>query len=195
MTSPLLLHRNSRCNSRSSARSRQRQSDPLAIPISSRHSSGAALPIVLLIASMMLVTSAAWFETSLATARASTNLRDTLQAFHAADSALTLCARAVATGNPAAIDAVATEPSGWQSESTFTAGAITPISTWPGSIAPPQCLAEPWSLSARPEAKAWLLTARGYGASKDSQAWLQMELVVEDDRTERHWRRVVARPF
>jgi Tfp pilus assembly protein PilX len=53
------------------------------------------LPIVLLISTMMLVTSAAWFETSLAAARGTTNVRDYLQAFHAADSALTLCARSV----------------------------------------------------------------------------------------------------
>lgn len=35
---------------------------------------GAALPIVLLISSMMLVTSAAWFEASLAASRGAANL-------------------------------------------------------------------------------------------------------------------------
>src|SRR3954447_23892550 len=65
-----------------------------------RHSSrarhrGVVLPIVLLMSAMMLTTSAVWFETSLAATRAAANVRDYLQAFHAADSALTSCARSV----------------------------------------------------------------------------------------------------
>jgi hypothetical protein len=157
---------------------------------------GAALPIVLLISSMMLVTSAAWFEASLAASRAAANLRETLQAFHAADSALTLCARAALSGNaPTGEIAVAAEPAGWKLESTFSAGAFTPIAQWPGSVAPPQCLLEAWRLTARPEAKAYLLTARGFGRTMESQVWLQLELVVDGEKIERHWRRVAARPF
>ncbi len=57
--------------------------------------SGVVLPIVLLISAMMLATPAVWFETSLAAARSATNVRDYLQAFHAADSALISCARSV----------------------------------------------------------------------------------------------------
>ncbi|WP_144158274.1 PilX N-terminal domain-containing pilus assembly protein [Paraburkholderia sp. BCC1885] len=162
---------------------------------SQRRIRGAALPIVLLIASMMLVTSAAWFETSLASARASANLRDALQAFHAADSALTLCVGAVVAGNAPVTAAVATEPTGWKFEPTFTSGAFTPIAAWPGSAAPPQCLVEAWRLSARPEAKGYLLTARGFGGSRESQAWLQLEFVMAGDKTEQHWRRIAARPF
>jgi hypothetical protein len=158
-------------------------------------SRGAALPIVLMISSMMLITSAAWFETSLAAARASTNLRDALQAFHAADSALTLCARAVAAGTAPVATAVATEPTGWKLEPTFAAGAFAPVASWPGSASAPQCLAEAWRLSARPEVKAYLLTARGFGRTLESQAWVQLELVVDGDKTEWHWRRVAARPF
>src|SRR6185437_14813036 len=65
-----------------------------------RHSSrarhrGVVLPIVLLMSAMMLTTSAVWFETSLAATRAAANVRDYLQALHAADSALTSCARRV----------------------------------------------------------------------------------------------------
>lgn len=156
---------------------------------------GAALPIVLLISSMMLITSAAWFETSLAAARASANLRDALQAFHAADSALTLCARAVAAGTAPVTTAVATEPAGWKLEPTFAAGAFAPVATWPGSAAAPQCLAEAWRLSTRPEVRAYLLTARGFGRTLESQAWLQLELVMDGDKIEQHWRRVTARPF
>ena len=156
---------------------------------------GAALPIVLLISSMMLITSAAWFETSLAAARASANLRDALQAFHAADSALTLCARAVAAGTAPVTTAVATEPTGWKLEQTFASGAFAPVASWPGSASAPQCLAEAWRLSMRPEVRAYLLTARGFGRTLESQAWVQLELVVDGDKTEQHWRRVTARPF
>ncbi len=171
------------------------QRTPRAASMRPRRACGAALPIVLLISSMMLVTSAAWFETSLAAVRASANLRDALQAFHAADSALTLCARAVATGSAPVRSAVLTEPMAWKIESTFIGNAYTPIAIWPGSVAPPQCLAEAWRLNTRPEAQAWLLTARGCGATVDSQAWVQMQLVVEGGKTEQHWRRIAARPF
>ena len=106
-----------------------------------RHS-GVVLPIVLLISAMMLATSAVWFETSLAAARAATNVRDYLQAFHAADSALNLCSRSViAAGSEAtAAPPVASgEPTQWKLESAFEAGAIMPIAQWPGSLRAPQC--------------------------------------------------------
>jgi hypothetical protein len=97
---------------RTHAKRRQRQNEPqrsrvrLHVRVRSRgtdrsahaspgHESGVVLPIVLLISAMMLATSAVWFKTSLAAARSATNVRDYLQAFHAADSALNLCARSV----------------------------------------------------------------------------------------------------
>lgn len=162
-----------------------------------RHS-GVVLPIVLLISAMMLATSAVWFETSLAAARAATNVRDYLQAFHAADSALNLCSRSViAAGSEAtAAPPVASgEPTQWKLESAFEAGAIMPIAQWPGSLRAPQCLIEAWRLAARADARAYLLTSRGFGRTSESQVWLQMELVIDGDAIERHWRRVAARPF
>ncbi|MFP4847747.1 hypothetical protein [Paraburkholderia sp. BR14264] len=155
------------------------------------------LAIVLLISAMMLATSAIWFETSLAAARAATNTRDFLQAFHAADSALSLCERNVRSAPGDAPNAPLTsgEPVQWRLETAFDAGAITPVSQWPGSSRAPQCLIEPWRLASRPNASAYLLTARGFGQSSESQVWLQMELVTEDGAIERHWRRVAARPF
>jgi Tfp pilus assembly protein PilX len=155
------------------------------------------LPVVLLIASMMLTTSAAWFEASLAAARGVADLRDTLQAFHAADSALTICAQAVLAGTAPVTARVAngTEPVTWKLAAAFAAGAFAPFAQWPGSARPPQCLVEAWRLSARPEVPAYLVTARGFGRNEESQAWLQVELVVDGDTVERHWRRVAARPF
>jgi hypothetical protein len=160
--------------------------------------SGVVLPIVLLMSAMMLGTSAAWFETSLAAARGGTNVRDYLQAFHAADSALTLCARSVvsADGMQSTAPPLASgEPAQWKLESAFEAGAIEPVAQWPGSLRAPQCLVEAWRLATRSAARAYLLTSRGFGRTKESQVWLQMELVIEGERVERHWRRVVTRPF
>ncbi len=158
--------------------------------------SGAVLPIVLLISAMMLTTSAAWFETSLAAARAATNVRDYLQAFHAADSALLLCARsAIAAASMAPTPAAPGEPTQWKLESAFEAGAVAPVAQWPGSLRAPQCLIEAWRLGTRADARAYLLTSRGFGRTKESQVWLQMELVIEGEKVERHWRHVAARPF
>ncbi|WP_407070646.1 pilus assembly PilX family protein [Paraburkholderia rhynchosiae] len=156
------------------------------------------LPIVLLISAMLLATSAAWFETSLAAARSATNVRDYLQAFHAADSALTLCATSAiaSTGIGVVASPPATrEPTQWQLEAAFEAAAVAPVAVWPGSLRAPQCMAETWRLAGRPDARGYLLTSRGFGKTKDSQVWLQMELVIDGDKIERHWRRVAARPF
>jgi Tfp pilus assembly protein PilX len=202
---------------RTHAKRRQRQNEPqrsrvrLHVRVRSRgtdrsahaspgHESGVVLPIVLLISAMMLATSAVWFKTSLAAARSATNVRDYLQAFHAADSALNLCARSViAAGADAAAapPAASGEPAQWKLQSAFDAGAVTPIAQWPGSARAPQCLIEAWSLSTRAEAHAYLLTSRGFGRTSESQVWLQMELVIGGDgeAVERHWRRVAAKPF
>lgn len=156
---------------------------------------GAALPVVLLITSMMLATSAAWFESMFTAASSATNLRDYLQAFHAADSALLLCADRVSPEGAGAVPAVTGEPTGWMREAAFVAGAIPPVAQWPRSGRPPECLTEGWRLAGRPETKAYLLTARGFGAAPDTQVWLQMQIVMDGGKTERHWRRVAARPF
>ncbi|MFC0695125.1 pilus assembly PilX family protein [Paraburkholderia humisilvae] len=157
---------------------------------------GAALPVVLILSSMMLATSAAWFETSVASARAAANLHDQLVAFHAADSALMLCAqRVLADQSPSAEPAADGEPVTWKLPATFGAAAFTPIAKWQGSFAPPQCVIEAWRLATRPSTRAWLITSRGYGSTQDAQAWLQLQLVVDNGMVERHWRRVAARPF
>ncbi|HXZ09881.1 MAG TPA: pilus assembly protein [Paraburkholderia sp.] len=160
-----------------------------------RHARGVALPLVLLISSMMLATSAVWFETTLMSARGNTNTHDYLQAFHAADSALTLCARTITADFEPPLSLLVEEPTSWKNEATFEANAFTAAAQWPGSGRAPQCLIEPWRLISRPEAQAFLITARGFGATTDTQVWLQLEVVLAGERMERHWRRVAARPF
>jgi Tfp pilus assembly protein PilX len=154
-----------------------------------------ALPIVLMISSMMLATSSAWLETSTANIRRTANLHDYLQAFHAADGALELCARALRAGVAPTVPAVGREPAEWKRAGAFDGPfAFVPRAQWPGSARAPQCLIEAWTLAGRPQARAYLLTARGFGAGQATQAWLQLEVVFEPGAApEAHWRRVVAR--
>ncbi|MFX1673139.1 hypothetical protein PWR63_12840 [Paraburkholderia sp. A2WS-5] len=158
---------------------------------------GTALPVVLLIVSMMLATSAAWFEGVLFAVRNTSAVIDQMQSFRAADAALVLCSRALVDGATIALPTPAQsgEPQDWRRQQAFEARATTPVGSWPGSARPPQCLVEAWRIEARPAVRAFLVTARGFGATDDAQSWLQMQLVVEGMRIERHWRRVVAQPF
>jgi len=164
------------------------------------HMRGIALPIVLLIAAMMLATSAAWFEQSITSGRNASGMYDHLLAFHAADSALTVCARSLVTGSMQGIPAAEGEPVGWRSQTAFEASAIAPFASWPTSLSAraPQCLIETWTLTNRTDrkdARAYLVTARGFGRNADAQAWLQLQLVIDGNVVEKHWRRVAARPF
>jgi len=162
-----------------------------------RRARGVVLPVVLVMASMMLVTSAAWFETALLEARNASLIADHLQAFHAADAALLLCTRALSNGSMFAppLPEQSGEPDGWRRQGTFEAQAAAPAAAWSGSVRPPQCLVEAWRIDSRPDVRAFVVTARGFGAGEDTQSWLQAQLVFEGARVEKHWRRVVARPF
>jgi len=162
---------------------------------------GVALPVVLLITSIMLVTSAAWFEAALLARRNADAVADHLQSFHAADAALVLCSRALTDGSLAAPAAVTQsgEPQAWQQQEGFERQAVTPVAAWAGSGRAPQCFVEAWRIDSRPLARVYLVTARGFGVSAETQSWLQDQLVIEGsgeaERVEHHWRRVAARPF
>jgi Tfp pilus assembly protein PilX len=166
----------------------------------SRRMQGAALPIVLLIAALMLATSAAWFEQSIGSARNAVGMADHLLAFHAADAALMICARNIVTGSTQSMAAGEGEPAGWRSQAVFDANAFAPFASWPASLSSraPQCLIEAWALTNRADstdARAYLVTARGFGRNADTQTWLQMQVVIDGDKVEQHWRRVAARPY
>lgn len=162
-----------------------------------RRARGVALPIVLVMVSMMLVTSAAWFDASLLEARNASHIADHLQAFHAADAALLLCTRALANGSIFAppLPDQSGEPDGWRRQGTFEAQAFAPVAAWPGSARPPQCLVEAWRIDVRPAVRAFVVTARGFGLDDDTQSWQQAQVVFEGARVEKHWRRIAARPF
>ncbi|SOE82581.1 hypothetical protein SAMN05446927_5918 [Caballeronia arationis] len=161
-------------------------------------SRGTVLPIVLLLSSMMLVTASAWLESSIVATRSAASLRDRVQAFHAADSALARCSRMVVDSSDPPQNAFAGEPTGWRAKASFEgagASAIAPFVAWPYARRVPQCLIEPWSRSGDASARSYLLTARGFGASGDAESWLQLEIEIAGSSVKRRWRRVVAKPF
>jgi Tfp pilus assembly protein PilX len=166
-----------------------------------QRSSGIALPIVLLISSMLLVTAAAWFEAALVGARATSNSEDRVQAFHSADSALLRCARIALDALPEQRDItgrLASEPEKWRLKASFegvSANAITPFTAWPHAAKPPQCLIETWPASTENSGGAFLITARGFGRRVGAEVWLQQQLEIAESGPVGHWRRVVARPF
>ncbi|MDR5732741.1 pilus assembly PilX N-terminal domain-containing protein [Caballeronia sp. LZ025] len=160
-------------------------------------SRGAVLPIVLLLAAMMLVTASAWLQASLVAARTTVAARERMQAFHAADSALLRCSRMLSAALPAT-GAVDQEPARWRLRASFegaSALAVAPFVTWPYAMRAPQCLIEAWSRSGQSAAMSYLVTARGFGAQPQSEAWLQMRIDSADGVITQHWRRVVAKPF
>jgi Tfp pilus assembly protein PilX len=161
-------------------------------------SRGTVLPIVLLLSSMMLVTAGAWLETSIVATRSAASLRDRVQAFHAADSALARCGRMAVDSPDPPQNASANEPAGWRVKASFEgagASAIAPFVAWPYAQRVPQCLIESWSRSGDADARSYLVTARGFGASADAESWLQLEIEVAGNSVTRRWRRVVAKPF
>ena len=155
-------------------------------------SRGTVLPIVLLLAAMILVTASAWLQTSLVAARATVAARERVQAFHAADSALIRCSRMLSLALAPTSQSPNDEPSRWRMKTSFdgaSAIAIAPFAAWPYARRAPQCLIESWA------GASYLVTARGFGATPESEAWLQLRIDVADGASTQHWRRVVARPF
>lgn len=160
-----------------------------------KRSRGVALPVVLLLISMILAVCAASFELGVASARRSANLEEHLRALRAADAALSLCLRAVDAGVAAPIHAVSGEPARWRQKGAFDGpDGFSPVKTWPGSPRPPQCILESWRMGHRPRASVLLVTARGFGMDDVAEAWLQLAVVRDDGIEKRHWRRITVRP-
>jgi Tfp pilus assembly protein PilX len=166
-----------------------------------KHSRGIALPIVLLMSSMLLVTVAAWLEAALVSARTTTNLGERVRAFHSADSALIRCASITLDAMPELkgnTEPLAAEPNKWRLKTSFegaSATAVMPFASWPYAIHPPQCLIEVWPARDGNQAGVFLITARGFGRMADNEFWLQQQIEMGEGGVVRHWRRVVAKPF
>ena len=165
-----------------------------AHPHLARHR-GIVLPGALVLASTMLVTSAAWLEISIAQTRHAANVHDHIRAAHAADGALRLCAEALRAGVAPVLPALGADRAHWKEAATLKEGvAYEPVPSWTGSARPPQCVIEAISIAGRPDASAYCITARGFGAKASTEAWLQLMLVTEEGRERRAWRRIVAAP-
>lgn len=169
-----------------------------------RRSGGTALPIVLILTAMLLTLSVTAFETSTLALRNAANQHSRMQAFHAADAGLLLCLRRLTAGTaPVRAWEGAGEPAYWLERVAFDGGAgslpaaFPATSAWPLASRAPQCLIEQWVLPQRPQARAYLITARGFSWMKDQQAWAQLAAVFEQDGLpgELRWRGVVARPY
>ncbi|WP_408119054.1 hypothetical protein [Caballeronia grimmiae] len=122
---------------------------------------------------------------------------DGVQVRYAADSALQRCSRMLSAALPAT-GAVDQEPARWRLRASFegaSALAVAPFVTWPYAMRAPQCLIEAWARSGQSAAMSYLVTARGFGAQPQSEAWLQMRTDLADGVITQHWRRVVAKPF
>ncbi|WP_250534590.1 pilus assembly PilX N-terminal domain-containing protein [Caballeronia sp. AZ10_KS36] len=160
-------------------------------------SRGTALPIVLLLAAIILVTASAWLQTSVVAARTTVAARERVQAFHAADSALIRCSQMLSAALPA-IGAVDQEPARWRLKASFegaSAMAVAPYASWPYATRPPQCLIETWSRSGQSSMTSYLITARGFGATSQTEAWLQLRIDSANGTVTRQWRRVAGKPF
>ncbi len=156
---------------------------------------GMALPAALMIASMMLTTSAAWFEASVAQERLSASVHEHVRATQAADAALELCTDALRTGAAPVQLALPGLPPAWTKAGSFDGpSAYEPIPSWPGSIRAPQCVIETVHAEGGSDLRAYRITARGFGASAAAQAWLQRAIRYEDGGERRTWRRIVTVP-
>ncbi|MDR5855327.1 pilus assembly PilX N-terminal domain-containing protein [Caballeronia sp. LZ062] len=159
-------------------------------------SRGAALPIILLLSAMMLVTASAWLQTSLVAARTAVATRERVQAFHAADSALIRCSHMLSAALPATGPADQ-EPARWRLKTSFegaSAFAFAPYASWPYAVREPQCLIESWLRSGQP-VTSYLVTARGFGATSQTEAWLQLRIDSANGTVTQQWRRVAGKPF
>jgi hypothetical protein len=158
-----------------------------------RHVSGAALPVVLMLTSMVSAAAIASFDAAIMVARRASNFEDALHSMQAAHVALELCLREHEAGRAPLLPSSAGAMR-WQERDPFSdAAAFAPLPTWPGGRRPPQCLIEGLRSAGRPLARGYVVTARGFGASADAQAWAQVFVVREAGTESRHWRRIARR--
>lgn len=161
-----------------------------------RRSSGAALPIALMLTSMVSAAAIASFDAAIAGARRASNLEDALHSEQAANAALELCLSELDAGRAPLLLPSGNGVERWRERDPFAdAAAFAPLSKWPGGRRPPQCLIEGLRIAGRPRAQGYVVTARGFGASVDGQAWVQVFVVREAGTEKRHWRRIARRRY
>ena len=73
--------------------------------------------------------------------------------------------------------------------------ALTPFASWPYAMRAPQCVIETWARTAQSPTTSYLVTARGFRGTPQSDAWLRLRMDPTGGAVTQHWRRVVAKPF
>lgn len=166
---------------------------------------GIVLPGALMLASMMLTTSAVWLEASIAQMRHAANVHEHLRAAHAADNALALCAEALRAGIAPVLLTRSGEPPQWSRPVAFDGpGAYEPAPSWPGSARAPQCVIETGLVEGSADTRTYWITSRGFGVNEAVQARAQLMIVRDEKREAREggegregrersaWRRIVT---
>jgi hypothetical protein len=90
------------------------------------------------------------------------------------------------------------EPARWRLKASFegaSALAVTPYASWPYAVRVPQCLLETWSGSGQSPVTSYLVTARGFSATSQTEAWLQLRIDSANGKLTQQWRRVAGKPF
>jgi hypothetical protein len=166
---------------------------------------GATLIIVLLLIALLHLLAIATFETALLDSRIADNMDNRAHATHATDAGLLFCLQRLQNSTAPVhhegrmTASSTTEPDYWQQPGVFEGPAsavFEPLSAWPYTARPPQCLIEFWPQSAKPKIKMYLMTSRGFGKTTGTQAWSQ-SLVIFRHATVRPaaWRSIAAPPY
>lgn len=164
------------------------------------HQTGATLIIVLfLIAILQLLAVATLNRVTLQT-RIAANTSDGIQAFHAADAGVRLCARRFEREGTVPVRdwPGREEPAYWKQPAAFEGpapAAFKITAAWPHSPEPPQCLVEVWTPSSSRTKVMALITARGFGVTAQARAWQQVMMEMGRSKARRDWRSVAAPPY
>lgn len=135
---------------------------------------------------------------------------DHARALHAADAGLRMCVRRLISGQaPVRSWLGEGEPAYWRTPVAFNGllpAAFNLVNAWPYGAQAPQCLIEarplpkssvplpPAQLPRQPKPSVYWITVRGFGATLETQAWVQSIIVFEEKTIRYTWRSVVARP-
>ena len=149
-----------------------------------------------MLTSMVSAAAIGSFDAAIVGARRASNLEDALHSMQAANAALELCLSELDAGRAPFLPPSGEGVGRWRQRDPFAdVAAFAPMSTWPGGRRPPQCLIEELRIAGRPRAQGYAITARGFGASMDAQAWVQVFVVREAGTETRHWRPIARRRY
>ncbi|BBO59342.1 PilX N-terminal domain-containing pilus assembly protein [Mycoavidus sp. B2-EB] len=132
--------------------------------------------------------------------RSAANREDGARALHAADAGLRICVRRLISGHaPVRSWLGEGEPAYWRTPAAFNSlppVAFNLVNAWPYAVKPPQCLIEARPpLPQKPKHIVYWITVRGFGATLETQAWVQSIVIFEEKTIRYTWRSVVARPY